>query len=117
VFLFIVHFYFFYRRNSIGYDVDIVFRLCFCDSKNTIYFVGVIFFTYDIAKEKHLDCLRGSIMTHLRKFVSSVPEYRRTSRGNFKHKLEDILMLVILGRLSKCIFWLKNEKNSDLMYL
>ena len=42
-------------------------------------------------------------MTHLRKFVSSVPEYRRTSRGNFKHKLEDILMLVILGRLSKCI--------------
>ena len=75
------------------------------------------FFTYDIAKEKHLDCLRGSIMTHLRKFVSSVPEYRRTSRGNFKHKLEDILMLVILGRLSKCIFWLKNEKNSDLMYL
>jgi len=55
-------------------------------------------------------------MTHLRKFVSSVPEYRRTSRGNFKHKLEDILMLVILGRLSKCIFWLKNEKNSDLIY-
>lgn len=42
-------------------------------------------------------------MTHLKKFVSSVPEYRRTSRGNFKHKLEDILMLVILGRLSKCI--------------
>lgn len=54
-------------------------------------------------KKKHLDCLRGSIMTHLREFVSSVPEYRRTSRGNFKHKLEDILMLVILGRLSKCI--------------
>lgn len=56
-----------------------------------------------LLKKKHLDCLRGSIMTHLRKFVSSVPEYRRTSRGNFKHKLEDILMLVILGRLSKCI--------------
>ncbi len=54
-------------------------------------------------KKKHFDCLCGSIMTHLRKFVSSVPESRRTSRGNFKHKLEDILMLVILGRLSKCI--------------
>ena len=52
-----------------------------------------------LLKKKHLDCLRGSIMTHLRKFVSSVPEYRRTSRGNFKHKL----MLVLLGRLSKCI--------------
>lgn len=42
-------------------------------------------------------------MKHLRDFVSSVPEYRRTDKGNFKHKLEDILLLVILGRLSKCI--------------
>lgn len=42
-------------------------------------------------------------MKHLREFVTSVPEYRRTGKGNFKHKLEDILMLVILGSLSKCI--------------
>lgn len=42
-------------------------------------------------------------MKHLREFVTSVPEYRRNGKGNFKHKLEDILMLVILGRLSKCI--------------
>ena len=70
-----------------------------------IRFISLIYnFLYAILlKKKHLDCLRGSIMTHLRKFVSSVPEYRRTIRGNFKHKLEDILMLVILGRLSKCI--------------
>ena len=70
-----------------------------------IRFISLIYnFLYAILlKKKHLDCLRGSIMTHLRKFVSSVPEYRRTSRGNFKHELEDILMLVILGRLSKCI--------------
>ena len=70
-----------------------------------IRFISLIYnFLYAILlKKKHLDCLRGSIMTHLRKFVSSVPEYRRTSRGNFKHNLEDILMLVILGRLSKCI--------------
>ena len=70
-----------------------------------IRFISLIYnFLYAILlKKKHLDCLRGSIMTHLRKFVSSVPEYRRTRRGNFKHKLEDILMLVILGRLSKCI--------------
>ena len=70
-----------------------------------IRFISLIYnFLYAILlKKKHLDCLRGSIMTHLRKFVSSVPEYRRTSRGNFNHKLEDILMLVILGRLSKCI--------------
>ena len=71
-----------------------------------------------LLKKKHLDCLRGSIMTHLRKFVSSVPEYRRTSRGNFKHKLEDILMLVILGRLSKCITraeLYENGRNPDIV--
>ena len=70
-----------------------------------IRFISLIYnFLYAILlKKKHLDCLRGSIMTHLRKFVSSVPKYCRTSRENFKHKLEDILMLVILGRLSKCI--------------
>ncbi|ABR43161.1 hypothetical protein BDI_1403 [Parabacteroides distasonis ATCC 8503] len=69
---------------------------------------GFIFLIYNflhiiLLKKKHLDCLRGGIMTHLRKFVSSVPKYCRTSRENFKHKLEDILMFVILRRLSKCI--------------
>ena len=70
-----------------------------------IRFISLIYnFLYAILlKKKHLDCLRGSIMTHLRKFVSSVPEYRRTSRGKLKKKLQDIIMIVILGRLSKCI--------------
>lgn len=54
-------------------------------------------------KKKHFDYPHGSIMKHLREFVTSVPEYRRICKGNFKHKLEDILMLIILGRLSKCI--------------
>lgn len=62
-----------------------------------IYFLDIQLLRIIILKKKHLDCFRGSIMTHLREFVSSVLEYRRTSRGNFKHKLEDILMLVILG--------------------
>ena len=42
-------------------------------------------------------------MTHLRTFVSSVLEYRRTSRGNFKHKLEGYTHACNIGRLSKCI--------------
>ena len=52
VFLLIVHFYFFYRRNSIEYDVDIVFRLCFCNSKNTIYFVDIQLFIRNITKKE-----------------------------------------------------------------
>ena len=42
-------------------------------------------------------------MKHLKEFVKSVPDYRRTDKGNYKYKLEDILLLVILGRLGKCI--------------
>ena len=42
-------------------------------------------------------------MVLLRKFVNSVPEYRRTGKGNFKHRLSDLLMLVIMARLSKCV--------------
>lgn len=39
----------------------------------------------------------------MKEFVASVPEHRRTTKGNYKHKLKDILMLVILARLSKCV--------------
>ena len=30
-------------------------------------------------------------------------DYRRTGKGNHRHKLEDVLLLVILGRLGKCV--------------
>lgn len=31
----------------------------------------------------------------LGEFVASVPEYRRTGKGNFKHKLEEFLKLIL----------------------
>lgn len=33
-------------------------------------------------------------------FASSVPDFRRTGRGNIRHCLADIIMLMILGRAS-----------------
>ena len=36
-------------------------------------------------------------------FAASVPEFRRTNKGNIRHKLSDILILIILGRMSKCV--------------
>ena len=42
-------------------------------------------------------------MEGLMEFAFSVPEFRRTSKGNLRHKLGDILILFILGRASKCI--------------
>lgn len=37
------------------------------------------------------------------KFASSVSDFRRTDRGNIRHKLGDILLLNILARASKCV--------------
>lgn len=35
-------------------------------------------------------------------FAASVPDFRRTGKGNIRHKLSDILVLTILARASKC---------------
>lgn len=41
---------------------------------------------------------RVSILDGLRDFVSAVPDFRRTTKGNIRHKLSDILMLQLLAR-------------------
>lgn len=41
-----------------------------------------------------------SIMEELRAFALSVPDFRRTDRGNICHRLADIIMLMILGRMT-----------------
>lgn len=44
-----------------------------------------------------------SIFDRLMDFASSVPDFRRTHSGNFRHRLEDIIMLMVLARASKCV--------------
>lgn len=41
-----------------------------------------------------------SIMERLKEFASSVPDFRRLYKGNIRHKLSDMIMLMILGRIS-----------------
>jgi predicted transposase YbfD/YdcC len=36
-------------------------------------------------------------------FAYSIPDFRRTDKGNHRHKLGDIILLIILARMSKCI--------------
>ncbi len=36
-------------------------------------------------------------------FDPSVPDFRRSGRGNIRHRLNDILILMILARASKCV--------------
>lgn len=45
----------------------------------------------------------SSIFDRLMDFAASVPDFRRTDRGNIRHRLEDIIMLMILARASKCV--------------
>lgn len=42
-------------------------------------------------------------MEKLLEFATSVPDFRRTGKGNIRHKLEDVLVLMIFARMSKCI--------------
>lgn len=46
---------------------------------------------------------QGSIMERLMDFASSVPDFRRLGKGNIRHKLSDIIILMIFARASKCV--------------
>lgn len=46
---------------------------------------------------------RNSILGHLRHFAASVPDFRRTGKGNIRHRLSDMLALIIFARMSKCV--------------
>lgn len=45
----------------------------------------------------------GSILDRLMNFAASVPDFRRTAKGNIRHRLKDIIMLMIFARASKCV--------------
>ena len=40
----------------------------------------------------------GSILERLMNFAASVPDFRRCDKGNLRHRLQDIIILMILGR-------------------
>lgn len=44
-----------------------------------------------------------SIFERLMDFAASVPDFRRTDKGNIRHRLGDIIMLMVLARASKCV--------------
>lgn len=56
-----------------------------------------------LQRKSHCSIPEGSILEKLVDFAFSVPDFRRTNRGNHRHILGDIIMLMILARMSKCI--------------
>lgn len=54
----------------------------------------------DAAKVQNIIDSGHSIFDVLKDFAASVPDFRRLSKGNLRHKLDDIIILMILGRMS-----------------
>ena len=46
---------------------------------------------------------QGSILNELMEFASSVPDFRRSGKGNIRHRLDDSIMLLMLGRAYGCV--------------
>ncbi len=51
------------------------------------------------AKVRNKFVSQDSILSRLMDFASSVPDFRRTDKGNIRHRLADIIILMILGRV------------------
>lgn len=56
-----------------------------------------------IAKVDNKFGLQCSILDKLKEFASSVPDFRRLNKGHIRHRLDDIIILIILGRMMGCI--------------
>ena len=56
--------------------------------------------TESLSKLQNKSEFRGSILEELINFATSVPDFRRSNKGNIRHRLADIIMLMILGRAS-----------------
>ena len=46
---------------------------------------------------------KSRIFDRLMDFAASVPDFRRPDEGNIRHRLEDIIMLMVFARASKCV--------------
>ena len=45
----------------------------------------------------------NTILGKLFEFALSVPDFHRTGKGNIRHRLADVIMLLVLARISKCV--------------
>ena len=72
------------------------------DQKNSVGFNNGVNPTAKLQRKNHSSIPKGSILEKLMDFAFSIPDFRRTGKGNFRHRLGDIVMLMIFARMSKC---------------
>lgn len=80
-----------------------LFRLYFRYAKMRIILLICNILGLIYTKKKHHFCPKGSILERLIDFATSVPDFRRLGKGNIRHNLDDIIILMILARASKCV--------------
>lgn len=73
------------------------------DQKTGIDLKKAVNATAKLRRKSQSATSKGSILERLMDFAISIPDFRRTGKGNHRHKLSDIVMLMILARMSKCV--------------
>ena len=62
--------------------------------------VGIV--TTNLKRKSHSSIIEGSVLESLWNFAFSVSDFRRTGKGNIRHKLGDIIIFMIFAGMSKC---------------
>lgn len=72
------------------------------DQKTVVDSMAAVNMTTKLQRKSHTTIPEGSILEALMDFAFSIPDFRRTGKGNHRHVLADIIILIILARMSKC---------------
>lgn len=72
------------------------------DQKNSVGSGNAANTITKVQRKPRTTITQGSILERLMDFAFSIPDFRRTDRGNIRHELGDIIMMMILARMSKC---------------
>lgn len=76
---------------------------CTLDQKSLVGSDKAVNTSTKVQRKPHTTIPKGSILEKLMDFAFSIPDFRRTDKGNIRHELGDIVMLTIFARMSKCV--------------
>jgi hypothetical protein len=73
------------------------------DQKSVVDSMSAVNTGTKVQRKLHTAIPKGSILEKLMDFAFSIPDFRRIVKGNHRHELGDIIILMILARMSKCV--------------
>lgn len=76
---------------------------CTLDQKSLVGSDKAVNTRTKVQRKPHTNIPKGCILEKLMDFAFSIPNFRRTDKGNIRHELGDIVMLTIFARMSKCV--------------